>query len=75
MKNVGKFDGHLVYFTAIWFILLPFCIFYGHLPSVYCGHFGIFLPFWYLAPRKIWQLRWKIKILNWSERLLRRTAE
>jgi hypothetical protein len=25
------FYGHLVYFTAIWYILLPFGIFYGYL--------------------------------------------
>jgi hypothetical protein len=32
--------GHLVYFVAIWYILLPF---------------GIFFPFWYVVPRQIWQ--------------------
>jgi hypothetical protein len=35
MKDVGKFQSHFVYFTSIWYILLPFRIF--------CGHFGIFL--------------------------------
>jgi hypothetical protein len=52
----------LVYFMAIWYIfLLSFGIFYGHL--VYfmviwytCWSFGIFFPFWYVLPRKIWQL-------------------
>jgi hypothetical protein len=41
MEVVGLFYGHLVYFTAIWYILLLF---------------GIFSPFWYVVPRKIWQL-------------------
>jgi hypothetical protein len=36
----GIFYGHLVYFVAIWCILLLF---------------GIFFPFWYVVPRKIWQ--------------------
>jgi hypothetical protein len=40
MEDVGLFCGHLVYFTAIWSVLCPF---------------GIFFPFWYDAPRKIWQ--------------------
>jgi hypothetical protein len=47
MKDVGKFYVHLVYFTAILYILGPFVIF--------CGHFGIFFPFWYVVPTKIWQ--------------------
>jgi hypothetical protein len=37
----------LVHFTAIWYILWPFGIFYGYL--VY------FFPFWYVVSRKIWQ--------------------
>jgi hypothetical protein len=47
VKDAGKFYGHLVYFTAIWYILWPSGILYGHL--VY------FFPFWYVEPRKIWQ--------------------
>jgi hypothetical protein len=38
MENVSLFYGHLVYFTAIWYILRPFGIFYGHL--VYFWQFG-----------------------------------
>jgi hypothetical protein len=37
MKDVGKFYGYLVHFTAILYILWPF----GKL----CGHFGIFSSF------------------------------
>jgi hypothetical protein len=47
MEDVGTFHVHLVHCTAIWFILRPFGIFYGHL--VY------FFPFWYAVLRKIWQ--------------------
>jgi hypothetical protein len=55
--NLGTFFSvlqgkMLVKFMAIWSILLPFRIF--------CGHFGIFYPFWYVAPRKIWQPWWKL---------------
>jgi hypothetical protein len=41
LQDVGKFYGHLVSFTAIWYILLPFGIFCGHL-GIFCGHFGVF---------------------------------
>jgi hypothetical protein len=44
IKDVGIFFGHLVYTTAILYILWSFCIFYGY-----------FFPFWYFLPRKIWQ--------------------
>jgi hypothetical protein len=44
LKDVGS---HLVYFTALRYILCPFGIFNGYL--VY------FPPFWYVVPRKIWQ--------------------
>jgi hypothetical protein len=47
IKDVGKLYGHLVYFTAISYILWPLEIFFGR--------FGIFSPFWYIVPRKIWQ--------------------
>jgi hypothetical protein len=36
MKDVGKFNGHLVYFTVIWYILRPF--------GIFCVHFGTFFP-------------------------------
>jgi hypothetical protein len=44
MKDVGKFFGNLVYFTAISYILWSFCIF--------CGHFGIFPHFGMLYEEK-----------------------
>jgi hypothetical protein len=47
MKDVGKFYGHFVYFTAIWCILRPVVIFHGD--------FGILSPFWYVVQGKIWQ--------------------
>jgi hypothetical protein len=47
MEIVGIFYGHMVYFMAIGNILWPFGTFHGQL--VY------FPPFWYVAPRKIWQ--------------------
>jgi hypothetical protein len=31
MENIGIFYGHLVYFTAIWYILWIFGIFCSHL--------------------------------------------
>jgi hypothetical protein len=45
----------LVNFKAIWSISLPFDIFYVWSLGIFCGLFGIFFPFWYVAPRKIWQ--------------------
>jgi hypothetical protein len=39
-EDVGTLYGHLVYFTAIWYIIWPF---------------GIFFMCWYFVPRKIWQ--------------------
>jgi hypothetical protein len=36
MEDVGIFDGHLVYFTAIWYILWPLGIFNNHFL-----HFGM----------------------------------
>jgi hypothetical protein len=41
LGSFGKFTGHFVYFKAIWNILWPI---------------GILSPFWYIVPRKIWQL-------------------
>jgi hypothetical protein len=40
------------YFFAVWSILRPFGIFYGHL--VYYV-FAICFQFWYTVPGKIWQ--------------------
>jgi hypothetical protein len=48
MKDVGKFYGHCVYFTAIWYILHMF-IWYILWP------FWYIFPFWYGVTRKIWQ--------------------
>jgi hypothetical protein len=39
--------GELFYFTAFSYILSQFIIF--------CGYLGIFSPFLYVVPRKIWQ--------------------
>jgi hypothetical protein len=39
MKDVGKLYGHLVYFTAIWYILWPFGTFLVIL--VYFSRFGM----------------------------------
>jgi hypothetical protein len=39
MEDFGMFYGHLVYCTAIWYILWSFGIFYGYL--VYISHFGM----------------------------------
>jgi hypothetical protein len=38
MENVGTFNDHLEYFTAIWYNLWPFGIVCGHL--VYFSSFG-----------------------------------
>jgi hypothetical protein len=48
MEHVGIFYGHFVYFTAIWYTLWPYVTYILWL-------FGIFFPFWYVSPRKIWQ--------------------
>jgi hypothetical protein len=47
MKQAGKLYDHFVHFTAIWYISWLF--------GIICSHFGIFFPFWYVEPRKIWQ--------------------
>jgi hypothetical protein len=44
MKDVGKFYGHFVYFTAIWYSLWPF--------GIFCGHLGIFSHFGMLYQEK-----------------------
>jgi hypothetical protein len=43
MENLGIFYGHLVYFMAIWSILLLLEIFYAHLVH--------FVVIWYIFPR------------------------
>jgi hypothetical protein len=58
MEDVGIcIYDHLVYFTAIWYILRLFGIFFGHL--VYVGMYFMVIryifPFWSTVPRKIWQ--------------------
>jgi hypothetical protein len=53
--NLGKFWRFLqwkimLYFMAIWsiwYILLHY--------GIFCGHLVCFDPFWYIVPRKIWQ--------------------
>jgi hypothetical protein len=40
MEDFGKFYGHLVYFTAIWYS---------------SWLFGTFFQFWYVVTKKIWQ--------------------
>jgi hypothetical protein len=47
MQVVGLFYDHLVYYTAIWYILWPYDIYYEYLEYLF--------PFWYVVPRKIWQ--------------------
>jgi hypothetical protein len=34
----------LVNFIAVWSVSLPF--------GIFCGHLGIFFPFWYVVPKK-----------------------
>jgi hypothetical protein len=71
--NLGKIpkrscNGRCWYFIIIVSVLQPNGIFYGHLVHlvviwyifpvlVYFSRFGIFFPFWYIVPRKIWQPR------------------
>jgi hypothetical protein len=45
----------LVYFKDIWSILQQIGIFYAHLEYITYGLLVYFSPFWYVAPRKIWQ--------------------
>jgi hypothetical protein len=40
---------------AIWYILWPLHIYCGHIVHLFCGHLVHFLPFWYVAPKQIWQ--------------------
>jgi hypothetical protein len=56
MIGVCKFIGRLFYchFVCI-HIVCPF--------GIFCGHLGRFLPFWYVAPSKIWQ-PWSIHVAD-----------
>jgi hypothetical protein len=50
----------LAYFVAIWKILQPFGNYRGTLVNIVTMWsilwlFGLFFPFWYVEPRKIWQ--------------------
>jgi hypothetical protein len=45
--DVGIFYDHLVYFTAVWYILWSFGIFYGYLV-----HLSLI---WFVVPKTIWQ--------------------
>jgi hypothetical protein len=45
MENVGIFNGHLVYFTVIWYNVWQFGVVSG--PLVY-----LFFPFWYVQTQK-----------------------
>jgi hypothetical protein len=40
MEDFGIFYGHLVYFTAIWYIFCPF--------GIFCGNFLYFVAIWYI---------------------------
>jgi hypothetical protein len=55
--NLGKFLRALdwkmmIYYMAIWNILLAFGIFYDHLVGTFCVHLVHFLRFWYHAPKQ-----------------------
>jgi hypothetical protein len=62
IKDAFIFYGHLVHFTDIWFILLPFGSFYCHLVhftaiwfilltfGTHCGHLVYFVVIWYIFP-------------------------
>jgi hypothetical protein len=64
MGNVGIFYVYLVHFTAIYFVAIWYIL----------RLFGIlFHPFWYVAPRKLWQpwpqarfLFYSMEMLNWK---------
>jgi hypothetical protein len=62
MEDVDKFYGHLVYFTVIWFIWLPFCIFYGQL--VYFFLFGKLYQEKSGSPARFFRPRRGIEILE-----------
>jgi hypothetical protein len=47
MKDVGKFYEHLVYITAISYILWPF--------GIFCGNFGTFFTVLVSCTKDTWQ--------------------
>jgi hypothetical protein len=47
MEDGGIFYGYYAYFTAFWVYFMAV----GYI----FNQFGIFFPFWYAVPRKIWQ--------------------
>jgi hypothetical protein len=47
MEGAGIFYVHFVHFMAIWSIVWPI--------GLFKVNWYIFSPFWYVAPRKIWQ--------------------
>jgi hypothetical protein len=51
--NLGKFRKMLVYFVAMRSIFRTFGIFLEIWDILWS--FGIFSPFWYVVPRKVWQ--------------------
>jgi hypothetical protein len=52
MENISICNGHLDYF-----INYQFGTFNGHTIPIWYNLFslGIFFPFWYVVPKKIWQ--------------------
>jgi hypothetical protein len=49
MEDVAIFDCHLVYFTVIWSILLPYGIFCGNLVYIFNGYVVYIFPIWYVV--------------------------
>jgi hypothetical protein len=61
MEDDGIFCGHLVHFTAIWYMLWTF--------DIFCGNLVYIFPCWYFALRKIWQhsaMRFQLSLLPTS---------
>jgi hypothetical protein len=66
MKDVGKFDGDLLYCTYCLFVYFM-AIFYTNIHILWL--FWYIFPFWYVVPRKIWQL---VMSLHFEEHLHRK---
>jgi hypothetical protein len=50
----GPLDGKFVCIS--WSFGIFIAILVKYVANLYfCGHFGIFFPFWFVVPRKIWQ--------------------
>jgi hypothetical protein len=58
MKDVGKFYGHLVYFTAIWYILRHF--------GVLCGNLLYFAVIWYIFPVLVFSTKKNLATLSFT---------